>query len=111
MKLLKLAGVLMLALSMMYCSKSEEKVTLQYYQTKCADQWSSNQNSTNDEIIASIKTFFETEYQINLENLSINNGTVGQDCEACDCLTGRVITAIVDEQFIDELTAEGFFIL
>ncbi|MFT4665862.1 MAG: hypothetical protein ACI8YQ_001103 [Polaribacter sp.] len=111
MKLIKLIGILVLALSMMHCSKSEEEVSLQYNQTQCADPWSTNGGSTDEEVIASIKTYFETEYQINLENISISfDNNITEVCLACVCLSGSVITVTAAEQFSDDLEAEGFFI-
>ncbi len=111
MKLLKLSCMLVLALSLMHCSKSDDEVTLQYHQPKCGDQWSTHQGSTDEEIIASVKAFFQTEYQIDLESVSVSfDNNIEEDCEACSCLNGKVITTTVEEQFTDELIAEGFFI-
>ncbi len=110
MKLIKLSCMLVLALSLMHCSKSDDEVTLQYHQTKCADPWPTNNKNSDEATIASVKNFFETEHQIDFETLSIYfDNNIAESCRACNCLNGKVITATVHEQYSDELLSEGFY--
>jgi len=110
MKLIKLTCILVLAFSMMHCSKSEEKVTLIYNQTQCADPWETSSGNTDEEIIDSIESYFDIKYGLDIEVLNISDSNNVAACFACTCPSGRVITACVDEQFSDELETEGFVI-
>jgi len=111
MKLIKFASILILAFSMTHCYKSEDGTTLRYHQTQCADPWQSSNSNSDELVIATLRNFFETEYQIDINAVSLSfDNNIAEACRACDCLSGGIITVTVEDQFSDEFEAEGFFI-
>lgn len=92
------------------CNKEETETDLwfRYAQTKCADSWDAPPVLfvTLEESVAQ---YFVNETEIIVEEIEVlPEAEEGEDCEACSCKTGTVIRVRVDEEFAEEMTAEGF---
>ncbi len=99
---------LCIGMTFLSCSKddnSNEASLVVYNQTYCFDPWGYADN--NNELIDRIGDYFK-EKNIELSNISIDNKGTQQLCNACTCLSGTRIFAIVDQNDLNSIREYGF---
>ncbi len=111
----KFLCLLALAISFASCCDKDDDndhlVTMHYHETKCSDKWMTGENSPEEAVKTALTDYMMDEYEIQLDEVELSfDANIGQDCEACSCLTGRIIEVSVDESFTDELESENFFV-
>lgn len=92
------------------CSKDIPIVmSLEYAETKCGDPWRTNEGNSETEIITALITYLENELNVPNPIIKIDfDANEAEDCEACDCKSGRTITVTVEEGFVPILEDNGF---
>lgn len=107
MKIIRCLLFSLLCLQFYHCSP-DVVVEMEYEETYCADKWGIN-FSSDDEVIKAIQDYFDDEYNIVFEDIRFSStGKTPDACRACNCKSGRIISASVDEAFQDEMESEGF---
>lgn len=85
------------------CDKSD-LITMVYQETQCSDVWQDNSTSTEESII----DYFESQHDIELNEVTIKTVSTGAVCLACHCTTGREIKIYVAEAEVATVESEGF---
>lgn len=88
------------------CEKSDE-VDFLFKETQCANPWDTiaNPEWTREELVS---FYLTEELQVEFSDLLITDDGVGEDCLACQCLTGDNIRLSAGEEFTDVLVENGF---
>jgi hypothetical protein len=79
-----------------------------YEETKCADPWSANGQSSTTEPEALLEDYLTnldikyTDFQVTLD------GTAPTNCPACTCTTGRIFRLEAEDEYKDKLLNLGF---
>jgi hypothetical protein len=77
------------------CKKDKQLSTFYWDETGCSDPWKQVGGDTEEERKRSIENYLE-ELNINIEKIEFEfDSAKGEFCEACNCLTGRVIIVTV----------------
>lgn len=78
-------------------------------QTKCADPWNTEENSSNTETENAVREYLNIE-GITVINLNFDNkSSLATDCEACGCGTGQRIIVEVNNSDISKMEELRFY--
>jgi len=91
------------------CKEPEPiSIWMAYLETKCADPWGTGEGNVTAEVEDAVLIYFEgLDITIHAYD-SMMDADQGEDCESCDCKTGRTIRLQVDQSFQAQLEEEGF---
>ncbi len=79
-----------------------------FNETQCANPWQSNLNGEDDDVTV-IRNYLEQQ-SVDVQNVFIDSSGVGEDCQACVCLSGRIIMVHADNQSESILMDMGFYL-
>lgn len=108
---MKKLSFLILILPCFWSCDDNNSIQLQYRLTSCADEWRFENGSNNDDKARDIKAYLEDEYEIVIDQISVEYFSaydVTASCFGCECTTGDVVTLKVDEQYEGQLLDLGF---
>ena len=103
MKTLTMLSLFVLLLAS--CTEKEELETYSYSQTSCADKWGT---SANDSITRKNLIHYLDSLKLYVADVTIKQETAGMTCQACNCLTGRVIYVTTFEAMKEQYMELGF---
>ncbi len=93
------------------CSMEIPLMTLEYIATKCSDPWRTNEGSSNEEVKNALMAYLENDLNVPNATIKVNfDAEEAEDCEACNCKSGQIITITVEEEFIPILEDNGFIL-
>jgi hypothetical protein len=85
----------------------DQYITLEYQQTQCSDKWA---YATSDSLQLAAVAHFLDSAGLYVASLNIRQQQLPMVCNACTCLTGKVIevTTLNSDSLIAQYTALGF---
>ncbi len=114
-KMMKRIGYLFLSclsiLLLANCTEESDFATMVYSETKCADRWNTNENDSEEDVRNAVVDYLFTDLRIDITTIDFSfDENVAQECEACSCTTGRIITIDVEKNQVDRLEVIGFIL-
>ena len=101
-----LALLVFLSIVTLSCQSGSSKMI--YLETKCADIWQTKENTPTDVLISKVSDYL-SQQGIEFEEIEvIMNEEYAQNCEACVCMSGRVIRLSATGKHVEGLNNLGF---
>jgi len=86
----------------------ESQIDFLFKETLCSNPWHDSQNYTDTEYLQVINDYLVTDLGVDYDDLNITEDGYSSGCEACTCLSGRIIRMTSYDEFSEILLENGF---
>lgn len=90
------------------CGKINDTIWVYYDETKCADPWETNENTSVKVKTKAIENYLENK-GVKVFKVKINDDGTAEECKSCFCKTGSRIKCKINEDEIEKMKEEGFY--